>query len=617
MVTYMVTPQNKITLGGTDYINERGLSAEIVRRENGFDTATVVLSEKLSDLYPTIITNGASIALAIKNASDGSWGDSLLNGIIRFPLLNLQSSENITLKCDGAGYGLGEMVCAEEYGAQSRNPTNVNLSGIIADPNHGIIPKFVNRTLEYGTEGSSGYNYDTTYVYIQGDDPDIQFISFPYKPALNSINDLMDLITALRDDHIGSHWIVKTDGKVCVKQITESLTGIWTKYYGNSQANATLEQGIDFTSQNFEPIGPEANVVIYYGAWRRPSSGDWAENNASSYYSSPPLLTLTDETTLKIVGEKSVKAASNLKTAAIFSYPSSKDAAWNFNSFTDFNTPNFNFYLLKKGTLTSVAMYFFTAGAFITGDYYYAAINKDDLAVNDQFYHFSFPVGPYSNMIGQGKGFAWQKINNADWGNINFFIVSLVDTGAGLDYGIIDAPHFSDADICRVARSKWPSEGGTLGQSTNPVKVKVITDDVGKDDSLVATDDSGLMAQMAYAELLRLRKSSIVGTIQTPMIKDALPGQWFHIHAKKKADDSFAIDEDMRATRITQSFSINGYTTTLELTNDLTNSHARPRYEDQNKIWASIRPEWQDRQASSLKAGNLDIRIARLEKPYA
>ena len=73
----------------------------------------------------------------------------------------------------------------------------------------------------------------------------------------------------------------------------------------------------------------------------------------------------------------------------------------------------------------------------------------------------------------------------------------------------------------------------------------------------------------------------------------------------------------MRATKITHVIKGDDYTTILSLTDDITNGRARIRYEDLNKVYASQRPEWQDRAASNIKAGSVDWRITRLTKDYA
>ena len=125
------------------------------------------------------------------------------------------------------------------------------------------------------------------------------------------------------------------------------------------------------------------------------------------------------------------------------------------------------------------------------------------------------------------------------------------------------------------------------------------------------------MARMAYSELLRMQKTSLVGRITTvSMIPDLMPGQWLHIHAKKEADASFSINKDMRVTKITQNIGAQGYSSTIDLTDDLTNTRARTAYEDRNKLVAANRPDYQDRQATSVKAGNIDINIVPLTEDY-
>jgi hypothetical protein len=139
--------------------------------------------------------------------------------------------------------------------------------------------------------------------------------------------------------------------------------------------------------------------------------------------------------------------------------------------------------------------------------------------------------------------------------------------------------------------------------------MRLIVDNVGKDDTLTSgtpgTTDIGLMAQMAYSELLRLQTTSLVGTVETPMLADLLPGQYLYIQTT-----------DFRVTKIVHNISKTGYTSLISVTDDVTNGRARNRYEDLGKQLAAIRPEFQDRQASSIKAGSVDIRITRLAEDY-
>jgi hypothetical protein len=422
----------------------------------------------------------------------------------------------------------------------------------------------------------------------------LPYINFPYKPAKDAINDLIDLETAVKAGSAGAHWIVTTDNVLHVKLLTSDQTG-WTKYYGGSQTVATLTYGEDYEHINLEKMLPEANYILYYGVWRRPSNGDiWTNNNASEWTESN--CDVTDDTD---AGDYKVNGASILMTAnhavniPVTAYPSTLD--WNYdfsnNVFSDFNVPTLNVWLKRSAGSVTVDLVG-TAGTF-RYTAWNTATSKGPMTDVDRWYHISIPIGDYANTQEE----VWDNVlGGAVWSDIDYISIwGTADVGNKI---WIDGLHFGDAAVCRVA---WNSN---LPGST--AKMRLITDDVGKDDSLVASDDSGLMAQMACAELLRQQKTSTVGTIETPMIKDILPGQWLYIQST-----------DYRVTKLTHNIAGNKYTTSFELTDDVTNGRSRTRYEQINKVFAAARPEWQDRQASNMKAGSVDLRITRLVKDYA
>jgi hypothetical protein len=147
----------------------------------------------------------------------------------------------------------------------------------------------------------------------------------------------------------------------------------------------------------------------------------------------------------------------------------------------------------------------------------------------------------------------------------------------------------------------------------------VITDNVGKDDTFI--DDTGMIAQLAYGELLRAQKTSLVGTFTTPMIKDLLPGEFLHLHARKRLNGTFAIDSSstsgpFRVPLLTQNIVKGGFTTTIHVTNDVTNSRSRNAFTDMNTVMANMRPEFQNRQATNIKAGTVDVNVPILETDY-
>jgi hypothetical protein len=192
-----------------------------------------------------------------------------------------------------------------------------------------------------------------------------------------------------------------------------------------------------------------------------------------------------------------------------------------------------------------------------------------------------------------------------DWTNVNWIGFGIVNKPVGSAL-YIDGVQFN-GQILRGAK-----EAG-IG-AANKLKLKVITDDVGKDDSMVASDDSGIMAQLAKAELYRCKTTPLVGEIRVPYLYDLLPGQLLHIHAKKTVSGTFNIDRDMRAVRVEHDFdSANGFTDRIAVTSDVINSYPRMAWTNMNQVLADARPEFQDRQASSLKMREIDVTQTILE----
>lgn len=597
MVTYMTTPINKLTLGATEYTNYL-VSATVTRLENGLDSAVIVLPD--TSIYPTTVTEGTTVLLEVKNTSDGSY-TTLFVGTVRFVTADISATNSLTLHCRSIGFGLQEMLVAAEYGSQSINSSLDTITEIITDATNGIVPNYVQKILG---GSNSNYAFDTTYVETITDS--IPYIGFPYKPADKALNDLCDLVTAYKAGTAGPHWIITRSGAtnyLRVKLVSGTQVG-WTKYYGDSQANATLTYGTDYTQINIEKMSSESNYIVYYGAWRRPSNGDyWTESAISGGLWGNTTGSLADNTYYKVVGANSVLAYTTANPSGpiqVF-YPAAKNAAWNFSGFTDFNTPNLNFYAYYDlTTTTTLRVRLYTDAA----NYYEVTLTPP----NQKWQHYSIPVGPYykAQGVNQDDSQIWSDGGTSpDWADINWIEYYVADAEKHDDVSspirylfAVDGLHFGDASVCRVA-----ALSSYVGVIT---KMRLIVDDIGKDDSLLASDDSGLMAKMAYAELLRQRTNSAVGTVTTPMIKDLLPGQWLYIQST-----------DYRATKLQHQISRDSYLTTIDFTSDVINGRSRPRYEDLNKQFASIRPEWQDRQASNMKAGSVDWRITRLVKTYA
>jgi hypothetical protein len=550
----------------------------------------------------------------MKDGSEAAW-TTVFNGVIRFCYVRMSDPGwNLELKCDGSGYGFGEASVGEEYGTESRNPTLDKISEILTDASHGIIPKWINSIL--GSATSSGYGY--TFADVEDIAGSMKYVYFPYKPCSKAIGDVCDLVQAIKGAAAGCHWIVGTDDKFRLKTVGSDQAG-WDDYYGGSQATATLVEGVDLLSYSLQDLTKEANYILYHGAFRKPGNGDlWTENNAALWgVPGGGFVTLSNEgpATICKVGQYSLKALVAIQDISqeYWYYPSGQSAAWDLTKIGgNYNIPTFSFWARRNAALTLAASPDWLAVWFVN-NWGGAVLYEADIDLTkflpevDKWYNITFGVGP--NWQQYESNSAFRGISAAggggDWTAVNWIGFDIVNKPVGSAL-YIDGLQFNGY-VLRGAK-----EAG-IG-ATNPLKLKVITDDVGKDDSMVASDDSGIMAQLAKAELFRCKTTPLVGEIRVPFLYDLLPGQLLHIHAKKKIDGTFNINRDIRAVRVEHDFdSANGFTDRIAVTSDVINSYPRMAWTNMNQVLADARPEFQDRQASSLKTREIDVTQTILE----
>lgn len=600
MATYMAIPQNRVTVDGVSFDNF-ALTGRVARFENGFDIATVSFSDAKAANRDTIAAD-AAIQVQVKDASDDAY-TSLLTGVVRYATETV-NPEAITVKADAAGYMLAECLVGQEYGTQSNNPTLDTLEEIVEDAGAGIVPKWVEKVLN--TAVASGYSLDTTKVdTIAGS---INYLYFPFKPASKCLADICSIVQAINGAAAGPHWIVTTDAGtnyLRVKLVSGTQAG-WTKYYGDSQANATLTQGVDFTQFTPETLSPEANYVLYHSAWLWPGNKDYA-TETGVWGDDAFTSTAYDAVTYK-VGAKSLAATvDNGQVFNNFYYPDSKDLALMLDhAGGTYNIPTFNFWAQRNATLNSQYLWVqFNTGA---ATFFAAYVDLHILLPDEDKWQFlSFPVGPYWRNEDVGGPFLGIDDAGGDWNEVNYINFALVSppTNSVL---YVDGMHFAGYVLRGAYNSTLIADG---------LKTRFINDPFGKDDSLVADDVTGTIARLAYAELLRLQSTPSIGTLTTPMINNLLPGQLVHIHARPNAAGVFQIDADYRVTQLVQRFSVDGYFTDMVVTSDVTNSQARAAYDSLNETYKNIRPEFQDRQTTGIKMRDVDITQPILGHDYA
>lgn len=598
----MTQPKNRVTVTATNYDN-RFDSCVVYRNENAFDTAKLTVRD-VSGAYRANITKGSTIQIGVKD--EGGSYEYLLSGVIRFVSLS-ENPEVITVDADGIGFGLAEMKVAQEYGVESSHSSLDTLKEIITDASYGIIPKYVEKILATVTD--SQYAYDTTKVEtITGTIP---YAYFPFKPASKCIGDLVNLTSALGHP---AHWIVTTSGGtnyLRVKEVSGTQTG-WTKYYGNSQANATLTKGTDYEEFKPKTQTSQANYVLYHSPLWKPLTYTWTENNSGDWAGKEVVsgnnLTIADDATYYTRGAKSIKCTSEAGTGSgegmYFWYPDTYDLALDLSQIGgDFNKAAIVFDMYPAGAPPSGG-----ANAIdVDGSTYYypeVMLGTGDPANGDWYVHqiepklswgvwnhISMPIGENTGWITPGGG------ASPDWTDVDYVMFRMYNA-AGTPYVYLDGLQFRGWILRAAYNSTLIASQGC--------KMHPINDSFPNDDTLIEASDTGTAALVAYGELKRLQTTPTTGTVYcTRMIKDILAGQWVYINST-----------DYRVTQVRQIVDAKGYRTELDVTDDTTNSFANTALNSHQTISAAQRPEFQDRQSTGIKMRDIDITQPILSVDY-
>jgi hypothetical protein len=607
MVSYMIMPQSRVTVGANTFTNDATVEGKIVLNESGIDVATLKFSDP-NAANRTVLAAGSTVTIDIKDAADANWINQIA-GVTRWNNEELPP-ETDTLNIDSIGYMLTECLCAQEYGAQSSNPTLNTLQPIVQD----IVANWVQKVLNTAT--SSGYSLDTSKVdAITGA---INYLYNPYKPATKCLQDLFTQIQALKGaSAAGPHWRVTRESGTTylrTKLVGSDQTG-WTSYYGGSQAAATLTQGVDFLQGNFKTLTSEANYVLYHSPFIWPGNGDYISEIDANW--GGVNVTFSLDSTVYTVGAKSVKGLLTSNIIQTLNYPASGSLGLDLTKCGGkYNIPTLNFWIRVNSTFNLTAPCQLSIRFAKDGsNYELAGVHLDKvLSSANTWAHVSIPIGP--NWLTQYQyGGAFQGIADfgtaaTNWANVNSisFELSGQPTNAAFYIDNLNISGF----ILRAAYNSTKI-------AANGLKTRLINDPQGKTDSLVASDASGQAAMYAAAELFKLQSTPIVGTITVPMIKDLQPGQFLHIHARPNSAGTFQIDTDMRATQVIQGFSGakgDAFKSTIALTSDLYNAYPRAAYDSANELAKAQRPDTQDRQAAGLKLRDIDITQPILGKDY-
>jgi hypothetical protein len=634
-IGHYTLPRQRITIthSAVDYTFESNtLSCQVTRRENAAASAVITSSDfQWVDLYDHVDI-ADNVKIEFKYVDKDDTYTQVFGGYVRnLDMSTTAQGDQLTITALGYGVAFTNMLVLEEYGEESKNPTEKTITDILTDATIGIIPNYVQKVMG---GAASGYTIDTSEVAALAND--YPYLYFNGKPASKCLQDLLDLYRAAKVANAGAHWLVVPSGTTayfCLGTVgahEAAIVATWPTWYDTDATNSTLEVGVQNLVTGFRKVRADANYVLYSGNFRRPGSGDfWTENNAASWdtFVGAGSIALANDTDAAdvTVGGASLRADYNgaAGQAGWFFYPGTHDAAIDLTQIESPNSiPYVSFYLKQQNTEHAGApgLPLFAIG---TGDpaaalnHYFIEIGTFiNTVADDKWIHFRLPIGNYYDQANNttfytasSSDFAWEDNGGGDWSDIDWFGFWFEDSGAGTGMVHVDGFHIGG----QLIRAAYDS----TKIAAKKCRMMVVQDDVPKDDSLVAATDTGVMAQFAKAELARAAMEPTVGEVKIPLLETLLPGQKMHVHACKQADGTFRIDADMRVIQVVHDVSLpHGATSTISLTTDIKNSYPVHPTDQYSQLYKAVAPAFQDRMRASLIRKDVDLELPILAKDY-
>jgi len=629
-LTHYEHPNHKVIVahGGVDNdVSNIVNQLRIIRRENAVDTATLIIPDEFYYYLNDIIDQNdiLKIYLNYKEIEDPLTFNSLrFYGCID-EISQQESDSGILLQVRAKAKnaeGLLNMLCGQQYGIQSSNYSLDATSEIVTD----IITNWVNKLLNTATD--SGYVLDTTY--IEAVVAVINYLYNAFKPAKNSLDDLSDIITAINEEssQAGIHYIVRdiefggsTTSYLCLATVGNhpsvpiNVASKWPTWFNVDQANSTIEVKKDMILQNFMRQRAEANYVLYHGALRIPAGEYWTEKDVGGLYGSNLWtksgvgVTLTDDNfpTHRKMGFWSIKASGNTLLAVNDWIQVPKVSQhWNIANWGGiYNKPRLNFLMRWELAMTQINLRLYSGA-----DYWETPLWT--WSTTGTWKQFNLPIGPYWDSQVDDSSITWTASGTPLWTDVDYIQIRLQTTPAMNGEVWFDDLNFS-GHILRGAKKAGATK----------YIMKQINDDLAKDDvgkaGTPGTTDTGTIARLAKAELLRSASTPLTGKFKIPCQPNILAGQLCHIHTAKKSDGTFRTNLDMRILEheINLVGGTNGeFSSLLTVTDDLTNSRPMNPMTAYNLLQKVVSPEFQNRQTTSQKARDIDITQIILEETY-
>lgn len=565
-------------------------ASDVWLRENKGSNATLTFSNQNNTVYPAVIDQDDNVQIFYKNATDASYTQVFGGYAADLTPVGDMNGVVLTGKCVGYDIAFDRMRAATEYGTDSKNPTLNTLLDILTDATEGLIPAWTHKVLN--TALSSGYAFNTDNVL--DDANELNYVPLPYMPINDSLKTILDLITATSTPNAGLHWTIIPDGTtayLCIDQIGNHTTAAarWPTY-----CPVTITPGENVVGSFYGKQQREATYVAYMGKYEYPTNEIITEDAASSwtYQSGSAASSITDSSDCKI-GSNSVYFAFGVlgggTANSIYYFPVD---SLNISKIGTARNPPYITAYLKYRTLASLDIIMGT-GAPLT-NYFTKTIT---LPTADTWVNTVLSLGSY---LKTGDAGEWSVgAGTPDWTDIDYIAIN-AHWGIGDNRLYLDGLYVNGI----VTRGAYNSDYGYQ-------KIKVITDSLAKTSSLVASDDSSTVAQLAKAELLRAQTTPIHGSIVLNQIYPTIkPGQIIN-------------DLDLRITEVHFHFESDSHSyTELTVTDDVLNSYPQENTNygptaQYNALISAVNPDFQDRDRGNLKARDIDIDQEILAKDYA
>lgn len=625
-LTYYEHPKQKITVthNETSYqLEGHTLTSDVILRENKISNARILANDEkgITFLNKCDIGDFLKIEFMYEDKPGDSWTQKFGGWISSLkPQLELLG-ELVGVEAFGMGIALKRMRVREEYGSQSVHDTLNKIKEILTDATYGIIPKYVEKIFAGAT--SSGYSINTTKIADVASD--FKYLYFPYKPAMKCIEDMLDLISAANVPGAGVHWIiipVGTTPYLCLATVgahEDPPADIWPTWWNTDEVGSTITVTKDMVASRFHKREHEANYVLIIGDFRRPANGDkWSENNSVDWdyinHGGGCACGVSDENGAGYykIGSYSIKGKTDIATCGLCSsriwYPKTYDLNFNMNNIgTKHVIPRVGFYIYVNDKVITSSVELGIGTGDPNNDDYFRLMLDDHMPSQNEWRHINLPIGQYYD-VDEASHVEWEKMNNADWADIDWVAIGWDNLVGGDAFVWIDGLYFAGL----ITRAAYDNAKIT----SQKCRMMFIRDDVPKDDLLIATDDSGMLAQFCKAELYRAIYQPILGSIKIPLIPKIWPGQLAHINASRKVVD-YHIDKNMRMLEVRHHYGLDGAFSLLTLTDDVKNSFPISPINAYSAIAKAVAPDFQDRQRGSFKGSIVDIDQVILGKNYS